>query len=148
MAIISNKWGNNVAVLAGNSHEDSPNKLAGMTMSQILGTPYRTRAEAKDATDLLNNFIGRSIGTQSPSGSTQKQLVERSLTVFRDQGFYVVEKRGEAYYATLRRLNSIEFTHSINTLRTLDANGFPPGNQFHNPNNVRYRTGYPNNERI
>ncbi|MCL2354382.1 MAG: hypothetical protein FWC68_00530 [Oscillospiraceae bacterium] len=138
MAIIANRYGMHIATLAGNSHEDRPNMLEGMTMPQILAKSFRTRGEAKDAADLLNNFIGRSIGSQSPSGSSQRYLVERSLRTFRDQGFFVVERRGGAYQLVIRRISSTRFTQSINILRTLDANGFPPGNQFHNTSD-RYR---------
>lgn len=83
-AIITSKYGASIALEVGNAHEDDPNAK--------IKTSFSSLKDADQVIDLLNNMIGRDIGSQK--GNT-KDITIKVLDSFKEKGLWIAEKSSD-----------------------------------------------------
>jgi hypothetical protein len=100
---ITNRFGISIAVQAGNVHEENP--LANTSLRHL-----KTRQEADEIVDLLNNRIGRSIGKKHPANSSMKTLANRVLTVFYEDGLYTMHQNADGtFYIDRTKISDVQY---------------------------------------
>ncbi len=119
-AAISSKFGSGIATQVGNAHEDDPS--ADLSQSAFSGKDALKLAD--QTIDLLNNQIGREIGSEN-KGASMKTLANTTLQVFHDKGLFTatVNKDGSV---TINRtkLSDQEFKSASKNLNSLNGDGF------------------------
>ncbi len=116
-AEIASKFGERVAISAGNAHEIDPNTNLNNRRFNYIGNADQT-------TDLLNNQVGRRIGMQNPNKNT-KDLAFRVLDEFRENGLYVTEQDEQGVFNVKKKKLSEERYDSLkNIYNTLNKDGF------------------------
>ncbi len=118
-AKIASKYGNEIAKNVGNVHEVNPNvDLSIRKFSNI--------SDADQTVDLLNNEIGRKIGTNYRNYNMH-DLALIVLKEFKDNGLYTAEKGNDGFWHVEKRKLSKELYEKIyNVFNILDSNGYYP----------------------
>ncbi|QEY24856.1 VENN motif pre-toxin domain-containing protein [Neisseria animalis] len=115
-AIITKKFGENIAKEAGNAHESRN----GTDYSNFDNLPLN---KADELVDQLNNKIGRDIALQYPNISNKK-LAEKVLYHFSTEGLYQATKGKNGKYKVERKiLDKKHYQASKDNLRVLDDTG-------------------------
>ena len=119
-AIITSKYGNDIAKQVGDSHEEEPSA----NLNQKSFTGKNAMDQADQTVDLLNNNIGRQIGSDN-SGATAKDLATAALNEFHTNGLYTatVNKDGSITISKTK-LSDKEYKADLKKLNSLDANGY------------------------
>ena len=91
----------------------------------IYDEPFQGSESGADSTvDLLNNFIGQSIG-EANQDATNFELGEAVLNEFRENGFFVVAKDEDGNLSiTKQKITQEQYQAALKILRQLDQYGF------------------------
>jgi complete genome; segment 1/17 len=131
ISIITNKWGENIGLQAGNAHEKNQNVIH--EIKDIYSHKFKTLSDADQAVDLLNNVIGREIGKTTSIDSTSKDIAKKVLDYYYTNGLNIVKETDDGYYVTVKeRLSYERYKDDLIILETLDENGFPSDNKYYN----------------
>ncbi len=121
-AVITSKYGENIAKQAGNSHEKNPS----VDLSQRF---FTNLDDADQSVDLLNNQIGRKIGEQN-KGASVKELAQLVLSEFATAGLYTTTKINDnKYVITLTKISNLKYTQLQNIFENLNCYGRTPEEQ-------------------
>ncbi len=124
ISVITNRWGEGIALQVGNAHEDNQDILSGI--EDIYAHKFKTLSEADEAVDLLNNVIGREVGKKAPANSSIKDMAKEILDHYHENGLNIVRKTEDGYYVIVKeRLSEERYQKALTTMETLDENGFP-----------------------
>ena len=105
-AIICSKFGTELAMEVGNSHDPITPKAQ---------ASFSSLADADTYCDQMNNVIGRNIGKDSNLSS--KELALKTLDVFYDSGLYTVSQNTDGTYSvSLTTLSSTEYETAYSEL--------------------------------
>jgi hypothetical protein len=119
-ATITSKFGSEIANQVGNAHEDNP--LANLSQTSFSGKDALVLAD--QTIDLLNNQIGRQIGSEN-KGASMSKLAGLALNMFHDNGLFTatVNKDGSV---TINRskLNDKKYNSALKNLQGLNSDGF------------------------
>lgn len=116
-ATITSEFTPEIAEEAGNAHEKNPNKDLNRRLFFKL-------SEADETADLLNNIIGRSVGSLN-KGRTMKELAFKILDEFYYNGLYTVVKNTSGFYKVIKTPISKEKYEQLKRLyNETDVNGF------------------------
>ena len=133
ISIITNRWGENIGLQAGNAHEKDQNVIH--EIKDIYTHKFKTLSDADQAVDLLNNVIGREIGKTASIDSTSKDIAKKVLDYYYENGLNIVKETDDGYYVIVKeRLSYERYKNNLIILETLDENGFPPDNKYYNKN--------------
>ncbi len=119
-AMISNEYGEKIAIEVGNSHEEHPlalqqidaAKKGGLVVNHLLNA-----VEADELVDLYNNIIGRETGLKNPD-KNNSELAKLLLNVFLHDGLYFSMKYGESDFYTIvrKKITTDIFNNSIENI--------------------------------
>ena len=119
---ITAKFGSNIAEEAGYAHEDNPS--ADLTQRTFKGA--NAMADADQTVDLLNNIIGRQIGSKN-QGSDMKTISLKALDFFKTTGLYTATKNTDgSVVINLTRITSAQYIKMKATIIELNSNGENP----------------------
>ncbi|WP_367916097.1 hypothetical protein [Leadbetterella sp. DM7] len=109
-------FGSNVAKEAGNAHEENP-------FTDLSGRSFKNLTDADQTVDLLNNIIGRGIGSAN-SGASMDNLANLVLDEFRNNGLYTATKDKDGNWNVSRtRLSSKKYEQLKEIFKGLNRNG-------------------------
>ncbi len=132
-AIITNKYNLEIAIEIGNAHEENPYSVE--VISEKYGINYvqfETLSLADEAADLLNNIVGRSLGS-SIKNYTMKEMAQIVLDYYYSIGLWTAVKMENGYYEIRKlKLSRMKYDNAVLLLSEMDKNGFPPGNEYYN----------------
>ncbi|NDK99615.1 DUF6973 domain-containing protein [Photorhabdus bodei] len=117
-ATIAARYGEEVALHAGNAHESNPK----------IDLNIRQFAALKDADqtiDLLNNQIGRRIGLQS-GNSSMKAQAKAVLNRFHKEGLYVAKKNAMGFEIVKEKITDEQFSYMNSVFERGNEDGFSP----------------------
>ncbi|WP_387692140.1 DUF6973 domain-containing protein [Photorhabdus sp. RM71S] len=117
-ATIAARYGEEVALHAGNAHESDPK----------IDLNIRQFAALKDADqtiDLLNNQIGRRIGLQSRNSSMKGQA-KAVLNRFHKEGLYVAKKNAMGFEIVKEKITDEQFSYMNSVFEGGNEDGFSP----------------------
>lgn len=119
-AIITNRFGKNIATQVGNSHETGF-KIDFSKRENI------SLNKADEMIDQLNNKIGREIAIKNPN-SDNKKLAINVLNYYLKEGLYQAEKNNSSntYNVVKKKLPITVYNNAINKIGQLDATGAGP----------------------
>ncbi len=112
-SMITQEYGSSIARKIGNAHENNP--YANLSVRSFSGVGERSWERADQTADLLNNQIGRSIGSRNPNAS-EKELAMITLDYFHNNGLYVVERNGDQVDVVRRQLTDEEYSSARSSL--------------------------------
>jgi hypothetical protein len=124
---ITTQYGESIAYEAGNAHEENPFAATGKN----LQTSFSTLDKADETIDLLNNVIGRSIGTANPNASMQ-ELAIKTLDYFHNNGLWTATAAPNDKDVTTisqTKLTDEQYNNSLKILKTTNNNGYTPEQQ-------------------
>ena len=115
-ATITSEFGGSVAAQAGNAHEENP-------FVDLSVRVFSKLDEADQTVDLLNNVIGRRIGT-TYQGANMKELANLVLDEFKNNGLYTVKKDKDGDWIVSKTILSFEkYTQLKEVFKGLNENG-------------------------
>ena len=115
-AIITILEGEDIAQKIGNAHEKNPN--ADLNIRLYKSNEYN---EADQTADLLNNIIGRSIGSKSKNF---KEVAGKVLEEFHNNGLWQARINSEGQWEVFKgKLSDKKYKSYSELLKTLDENG-------------------------
>lgn len=123
-AKLTQDYGKDVASYAGQTHEKYPYAAT----QKEYNTKFQDMEHADGTVDLLNNYIGRSIG-ESSSGLSNKEIATKVLSVFKTAGLWVVnniyDDNGDVVGFRISRevITQKQYDDAINNLKNIDDNG-------------------------
>jgi hypothetical protein len=121
-AMITNKYGANIAAEIGNAHENNPYAL-----SKLSGDgPYTfsTLSEADQTIDLLNNRLGRSIGAGT-SFNGDRDIALAVLEKYKTDGLWVATKQeSDIYQVSQTKLSSEQYKAARDSILSRNNYGF------------------------
>ena len=116
-SVITNRWGEGIALQVGNAHEDNQDVLSGI--EDIYAHKFKTLSEADEAVDLLNNVIGREVGQKAPVNSTFKEMAKEVLDHYHENGLNVVKETEDGNYVIVKeRLSEERYQKALTMLET------------------------------
>ncbi|WP_440583782.1 DUF6973 domain-containing protein [Xenorhabdus bovienii] len=115
---ITAKYGEEIALHAGNSHEENPK--VDLSIRQ-----FTTLSETDQSIDLLNNQIGRQIGLKN-QGSSMKEQAKIVLGHFHKEGLYVARKNENGYEIVKEKITDEQFSYMNSEFERGNDNGFMP----------------------
>jgi RHS repeat-associated protein len=116
---ITSAYGSQVAMEAGNAHEENPKV-------DLSRRTFNNLADADQTVDLLNNQIGRSIGAQN-EGVTMNVLAGLVLDEFATNGLYTATKGENSKYTISKTVLSTEkYSQLKEIFKVLDRYGRKP----------------------
>ena len=117
-ATITSKYNEGIAKEATNSHEPNPD-LAGSVFSDSLTADSRV--------DILNNEIGRSIGS-GRKGGDMKALTKDILDYYHNKGMWVTDQQSDGTWKIRQeKLSDQQYKQALEELSKCDANGYQLG---------------------
>jgi hypothetical protein len=118
-------FGADIAEQAADAHEDDPDAITGQDpATQVL----RGLSDADQAADLRNNIIGRDLA--SGNFRYHHDVAEAVLLAFRDTGFWIAQRQGDATYRTVRhRISTAAYAGAARKLVNLSDIGLTPAGQ-------------------
>jgi RHS repeat-associated protein len=122
-AVITSEFGSGIASQIGNAHEDNP--LANLSTRIFSKANDPNPLHLADQTiDLLNNQIGRQIGSENKGASIMDLTIE-ALRVFHDKGLFTATINKDGTVTINRtKLNDSQYNSALKNLTNLDKNGF------------------------
>jgi hypothetical protein len=124
-ATITKSFGANIAFEIGNAHEKNPNLVKGV--NDFSNISFTTISIADEACDLLNNDIGRKIGSRVNS-SSMNDIAISVINYYHDYGLWVAVENQNGYYSIKQeKLSDEQYKHAYGRLLMLDKNGYAPG---------------------
>lgn len=135
IATITQRYGENIALQAGNAHEENPAALN--AIEDAYSHEFGSLNEADEAIDLLNNIIGREIGKSSNSPS-MKDITKNVLDYYHETGLNVAvaDEENGIFTIVVERLSDEQYNEAIDILETLDNCGFSPDSEYYNYANI------------
>jgi hypothetical protein len=115
-AEITEEFGEDNAVKAGNAHELNPRV-------PYKEEGYNNLEEADSYIDQRNNEIGRTIGTQNPNTS-QNILADKVLDYYYQNGLWELEKNGDKYFPVKRTLPQEQYDELKQAVATMNRYGY------------------------
>jgi hypothetical protein len=115
---ISAKYGENIATKVGDAHETYRTLDLGVRQ-------FKTLNEADQTIDLLNNIIGRRIGSENKNTSMKVQA-QRVLDQFHKDGLYVAKDNPSGVEVVKERITDEQHSYMSRVFERGDNNGFSP----------------------
>lgn len=116
-ALITQRFGEQIALEAGNAHENNP-------LPDTSIRNFQNTNEADPTVDLLNNVIGRNLGKTSGNCS-QKELASYVLEEFCSKGLYVtIPDSNGGCSIVQKKISYSEYRVLLDNLNNLDIHGF------------------------
>lgn len=124
-AMIARDFGSDIAAQAGNAHEDNPFALNEVNNPEgTLFSGEGALGKADEMTDLLNNDIGRQIGSGNPN-ATNVQIATKVLDTFKKEGMWVAQPQKDGgYKVTKDKLSSAAHGSALKRIKNLGESGF------------------------
>jgi hypothetical protein len=121
-ATITSEYGKDIAKQVGDAHEENP----GADLTQRNFTGSNAMDQADQTVDLLNNIVGRQIGSDN-AGASVKDIAVAALNEYHTNGLYTatVNKDGSVTIGK-SKLSDKEYKADLKKINGLDANGFKP----------------------
>ena len=117
---ITSQYGTATANDVGNVHENNP----GMIRSISPNTTFATPELADQATDLMNNVIGRYIGSDKDNANlSPKELTLKVLDYFHDTGLWMALQTEDGYKIAKTKLPDADYIKAKNEIGKLDDKG-------------------------
>ena len=121
---ITAQYGRRIAEQVGNAHEDNPNLSPNRTF-----TGKDAMAQADQTIDLLNNQIGRQIGSAN-QGAGMKALAEATLDYQYGTGLYTATKNKDGSVTVSQtKITESQYQQGQQIIRGLNNNGFTASEQ-------------------
>jgi len=121
-ATITSQFGSDIAKQVGDAYEENP----GADLTQRSFTGKDAMDQADQTVDLLNNVVGRQIGSDN-AGASVKDLAIATLNEFHDSGLYTATKNKDGSVSIGKiKLTDKEYNVDLKRINSLDANGFRP----------------------
>ena len=118
-ALITSRFGKDIAIQAGNSHETGFK----IDFSNRRNIPL---AKADEMIDQLNNSIGREIAINNPTANN-KELAYMILDHFAKVGLYQAERSNSNLYNVVRKpISQSDYNNALIKLNSLDNTGAGP----------------------
>lgn len=115
---ITSKYDESIAMEATNSHESNPN---------LMGSVFGDSLSADCRADILNNEIGRVIGSKRKGGDL-KALTEDILNYYHEDGMWVTDRQSDGNWAIRReKLSDQQYIMALEELYKCDSDGYQPG---------------------
>jgi hypothetical protein len=122
MAILTKEFGTSMAKQIANAHEANP--LADLTKRN-----FNKMSEADETVDLLNNVIGRSIGSSNINASN-KDLALKSLDEFQKHGLWTVEKKPNGTFSIKKtKITASQYKTAYNKMSACNEYGYNPNGE-------------------
>lgn len=123
-ATVAVKFGPDVALEVGNAHEKNPDALAALQdPKRVVFNGEHALSRADEIVDLLNNQIGRELGSANPKASS-KDLAIKLIEHFKQQGLWIAQQTSEGGYRLQQSpLTAQEYRTAQKALRHMDENG-------------------------
>ncbi len=122
-AIITARFGSDIAKEATDAHEKSP-ELPSST--QNGSTTFSNSDTADQEADLRNNAIGRDIGA-SMEGKSNKEIATAVLIHFKDQGLYVLKTEKDGSTSVIwTKIGQTQVDNTLKNWNNRDDDGFTP----------------------
>jgi len=116
-ATITSEFGISVAAQIGNAHESNPH-------ADLSQTTFSTLSEADQTIDLLNNIIGRQIGSDN-EGSSMQELALQTLEEYKENGLWVAQKQEDGSFVIVREtLSNEQYQHALQIINKLNEQGY------------------------
>ena len=115
-ASITSKFGEDIAKSVGNVHEDNP-------FIDLSIRIFRNIDDADQTVDLLNNQIGRAIGTKNKN-SDMKELAFLVLEEFKNNGLYIAAKKDKKWIVEKYKLSEQKYNQLKSIFNDLNTNGY------------------------
>jgi RHS repeat-associated protein len=120
-AIIRKKLGFDIAVEAGNAHEETQDPSYVDMEKREFGA--NELALVDETVDLLNNRIGREVGRLHPNASTQ-QMAIATLQYYYKEGFYTANQGVDKKIRITRsKITETQYNELLKRFKTLDNDG-------------------------
>ena len=120
---ITVKYGESIAKVATDSHEDNP---------QLTDFVFDNELDADSRVDLLNNEIGIKIGLREGKNFDMKILTKRVLDYYRNEGLYQSFQNENGKWEVKKEKLSWElYLDALQELKNCDSNGFRPGDEYY-----------------
>ena len=126
-ALISGKYGTDIAKKIGGAHEETP--FINRDVSDFSSRRFESSSLADSSADLLNNEIGRQIGSANPT-ATPRDIASIALDYYHDKGLWMVFKQSDGTWRVQQvRLSDEKYEKAKANLRGVDDFGFTPEQQ-------------------
>lgn len=123
-ALITRIHGREIATDIGYAHEDLPNIDVFRRTFTNQTNPSQALHEADTVADLLNNELGRKIAEHNLNASS-KELVLKTLELFRNEGLYVgISQESGVFLLERRRISEEEYQRARSLVNSLSQEGF------------------------
>ena len=120
-ATITSEFGSRVALEAGNAHEKDP-------FTNLSVRTFSSLDDADQTVDLLNNQIGRRIGSQNKNVN-MKDLALQVLEEFKNNGLYTATKKDKVWTVKKTKLSNEKYKQLQSLFNSLNENGRTPMEQ-------------------
>lgn len=114
-ATITSEFGSRVALEAGNANEKKP-------FTNLSVRTFSSLDDADQTVDLLNNQIGRRIGSQNKNVN-MKDLALRVLEEFKNNGLYTATKKDKVWIVNKTKLLNEKYKQLQRVFNSLNENG-------------------------
>ncbi len=124
-AMITRDFGTDIASQVGNAHESNPFALSDLeNPSGAVFSGENALEQADQTVDLLNNEIGKQIGSDNPN-ATNVQLATKVLDTFRKEGMWTTSKQSDGSYKIAKtKLASSQYVSALKNVKKLGESGF------------------------
>jgi RHS repeat-associated protein len=129
-AMISYRYGNDIAKRVGYAHEEDP--LVNRGIEDFHFVWFDTLSLADQSADLKNNELGREIATAYGSNAsvTDSDFARYALRYFHEKGLWVaVPQYDDTFQIEQKQLSNSEYLKAYNALSPLNRWGFTPDEQ-------------------
>ena len=120
-ATITSEFGSRVALEAGNAHEKDP-------FTNLSVRTFSSFDDADQTVDLLNNQIGRRIGSQNKNVN-MKDLALQVLEEFKNNGLYTATEKDKVWTVKKTKLSNEKYKQLQSLFNSLNENGRTPMEQ-------------------
>ena len=120
-ATITSEFGSRVALEAGNAHEKDP-------FTNLSVRTFSSLDDADQTVDLLNNQIGRRIGSQNKNVN-MKDLALQVLEEFKNNGLYTATEKDKVWTVKKTKLSNEKYKQLQSLFNSLNENGRTPMEQ-------------------
>ena len=121
-ATITVNYSATIAKQVGDAHEVTPS----VDLSKRNFSGSDALSQADQTIDLLNNQLGRQIGSDNPKAS-MKEIAGKTLDYFHTHGLYTAVKQEDGSYAVQQtKLTDAQYKKAATALKNTNSNGFTP----------------------
>ncbi|WP_051408353.1 RHS repeat domain-containing protein [Sediminibacterium sp. C3] len=140
-ATITKEFGGDIANQIGKAHEDNPNAIDGNSISPFTQR-FSSLGKADESIDLLNNVIGREIGSKNKELG-MRDMALTVLEAFHTDGFYSAEKGKDGSWKIVKGKISDEQYNALKTVfQKLNKDGFTQEEQNKRNEEARKQQGH------